>query len=268
MRWLPTTPSNVSNQNDDMAVEHAALVGDGLGHDDVERRQPVGGHHEQAAVAGVVDVAHLARVEVRQSVGGHVVASRGLGAPTPSGPEALCQRMSPGRYPAAAGSADTRASTVATNAATCWRGGAHEVERLREHAGQLVGGEAQAFVGGESLEQVVALGALLAQAQRGGDGALLDGLVGLLATDAVAHRRHQHLGGGEERQVAVELALDHRRVGAEVVEHGEEGLEQPVDGEEGVGQRDPPHDRAAHVALVPLVAGERPDHGEVARGGW
>ena len=30
------------------------------------------------------------------------------------------------------------------------------------------------------------------------------------------------------------------------------------------GQRDPAHDRAAHVALVPLVAGQRADHGEVA----
>ena len=35
---------------------------------------------------------------------------------------------------------------------------------------------------------------------------LLDGLVGLLAADTAAHRRDQHLGGGQERQVAVELA--------------------------------------------------------------
>ena len=35
-------------------------------------------------------------------------------------------------------------------------------------------------------------------------------------------RRDQDLGGGQERQVAVQLAGDHRRVGAELVEHGEE----------------------------------------------
>jgi hypothetical protein len=37
-----------------------------------------------------------------------------------------------------------------------------------------------------------------------------------------------------------------------------------VDGEERVGQRDPAHDRAADVALVPLVAGQLADHREVA----
>ena len=48
----------------------------------------------------------------------------------------------------------------------------------------------------------------------------------------------------EERQVAVELALDHRREGAELVEHGQERLEQPVGGEEGVRQGDPAYDGA------------------------
>ena len=95
---------------------------------------------------------------------------------------------------------------------------------------------------------------------------LLDRLVRGLAADAVADRRHQHLGGGQERQVAVELALDHRREGAELVEHGEEGLEQPVGGEERVGQRHPAYDRAGDVALVPLVAGELADHRQVAAG--
>ena len=42
--------------------------------------------------------------------------------------------------------------------------------------------------------------------QRHGDRVLLDGLVGLLAADTVAHRGHQHLGGRQERQVALELA--------------------------------------------------------------
>ena len=41
---------------------------------------------------------------------------------------------------------------------------------------------------------------------------------------------------------------------------GQGGLEQAVEGEERVGQRDPAHDRARHVALVPLVAGQLADH--------
>ena len=63
--------------------------------------------------------------------------------------------------------------------------------------------------------------------QRDRDGVLLDDLVRLLAPDARPHRGHQDLGGGEEREVALELALDHRRVGAEAVEHRQERLEQP-----------------------------------------
>ena len=46
--------------------EHPALVRDGLGHDDVERADPVRGDHEQAAVAGVVELAYLARVDPGQ----------------------------------------------------------------------------------------------------------------------------------------------------------------------------------------------------------
>ena len=37
-------------------------------------------------------------------------------------------------------------------------------------------------------------------------------------------------------------------------------LEQPVDGEERIGQRDAAHDRAGHVTLVPLVAGQFAGH--------
>ena len=40
--------------------EHAALVGDGFSHDDIEGREAIGGDHEQTTVSGVVDVAHLA----------------------------------------------------------------------------------------------------------------------------------------------------------------------------------------------------------------
>ncbi|CCW13901.1 hypothetical protein EBESD8_44640 [Rhodococcus aetherivorans] len=84
--------------------------------------------------------------------------------------------------------------------------------------------------------------------------------MGRLAAHARTHRRHEHLGGGQERQVAVELLLDHRRVRAELGEDRQERLHQAVEGEEGVGQCDAPHDRAEHVALVPLRAGELGGH--------
>ena len=125
-------------------------------------------------------------------------------------------------------------------------------------------GQPEPRVGGQPVEQVVALGARLAHLQGDGDGVLLDRLVGGLAADAGPDRGHEHLGGGEERQVAVQLALDDRREGAELVEHGQERLEQPVGGEERVGQRHPADDRAGDVALVPLVAGELADHRGVA----
>jgi hypothetical protein len=39
--------------------EHAALVGNGLGHHDIERAQTVGSDHEQSVIARVVDIANF-----------------------------------------------------------------------------------------------------------------------------------------------------------------------------------------------------------------
>ena len=46
--------------------EHTPLVGDGLGHDHVERADPVRRHHEQAPLPGVVELAHLAGMDPGQ----------------------------------------------------------------------------------------------------------------------------------------------------------------------------------------------------------
>src|SRR5207302_10936343 len=43
--------------------EHPALVGDGCGQHHVEDRDAVGRHEQQTVVTGVVDVAHLPRIE-------------------------------------------------------------------------------------------------------------------------------------------------------------------------------------------------------------
>lgn len=121
-----------------------------------------------------------------------------------------------------------------------------------------------AGVRGELVEQLVALGALLAHGEGRRDGVLLDGLVGLLAADARPHRRHQDLRRGEERQVAVQLAGDDGRERAELVEHRQERLQKTVEREERVRQRDAAHHGAGDVALVPLVARQLPGHRRVA----
>ena len=52
--------------------EHAALVGDVVGQHDVEHRHAVGCHDQQPVVTDLVELAHLARVDVRQRGAGHV----------------------------------------------------------------------------------------------------------------------------------------------------------------------------------------------------
>ena len=146
------------------------------------------------------------------------------------------------------------------------RGGADEARPGRPATASMVARSRPSRGSAASRSsEVVAVGAPSRWRQGDGHGVLLDGLVGLLAPDPGPHRGHQHLGGGEERQVAVAARArsrpGRRRSSSSTVE---QRLEQPVGGEEGVGQRHPAHHRAAHVALVPLVAGELGDHRQVA----
>ena len=139
-----------------------------------------------------------------------------------------------------------------------------EPQRVGEQAVEQPGRQAQPLVGGQPGDQVVLGLPLLPHGQRHRHRVLLDHFVRRLPAHAGPHRGDQHRGGGQERQVAVELAGDHRRVRAELVEHGERGLEQPVEGEERVRQRDPADHRVGHVALVPLGAGQLAGHPGVA----
>ena len=66
-RWLGARSASSSEPVDGHGREHPTLLGDGLLHDHVEGRDPVGGHHQQAVVAGVVELAHLARLDERQA---------------------------------------------------------------------------------------------------------------------------------------------------------------------------------------------------------
>jgi hypothetical protein len=63
--------------------------------------------------------------------------------------------------------------------------GAGKAERARHELGKLDAVELKAVVGGQPVEQVVAIGALLAHGKRDGDRVLLDGLVRGFATDAL-----------------------------------------------------------------------------------
>ncbi|SIF31027.1 Uncharacterised protein [Mycobacteroides abscessus subsp. abscessus] len=88
--------------------------------------------------------------------------------------------------------------------------------------------------------------------------------MGLLAADSGPDRRHEHLGGRQERQVAAQLTVDHRRIRTELIEHRQEGLDHPVDREERVGQRDTAHHRAEHIAFIPLRPSKFRRHRAVA----
>ena len=131
-----------------------------------------------------------------------------------------------------------------TTRATCSPAAPVNDRRSASRASSSAAGQPEAGVAGQAVEQLVAAGAaLLAHGEGDGDGVLLDRLVGHLAPDAALHRGDQHLGGGEERQVAVELGGDHRRVGAELVEHGR--------GTSGTGRRRRGRRRAAPPAARP-----------------
>ena len=74
----------------------------------------------------------------------------------------------------------------ATTAATCAAAAPVKDAWSAISASSSAAAEAEPFVGGQPVQQVVALGALLAHRQRHRDGVLLDGLVRGLAADARA----------------------------------------------------------------------------------
>ena len=75
--WFGSRSATRSNQNDEIAVSTRPLSGIGSGQHDVEDRDPVRRDHEQAVVAGVVEVADLAGVLVRQRDGHRSALRRG-----------------------------------------------------------------------------------------------------------------------------------------------------------------------------------------------
>ena len=173
--------------------EHAALVGDRLGHHDVERGDAVGRDHQQPAVAGVVDVADLAGVEVRQ------VERRSRG---PVDSQDRLRVVA--RRPRGGGRRRRRRRWSDERRRPARRRRAGERQRLGDQRVELRRGRGgRRASAAEAVEQVVAGAALLPHASATATACSLIDLVGLLPADARPHRGQQHLGGGEERQVAV-----------------------------------------------------------------
>ena len=124
-------------------------------------------------------------------------------------------------------------------------GGAGELDRLRQEIGQFIGRQTQPRVGSQAFDQFLpAATGLATHTQRDLHGMSLDHLVRSFPPHPGSNCGHQHLGGGQERQIAIQFPFDHPREGAEFVEHREERLQHPVEREERVGQCDSPHHAA------------------------
>ena len=156
------------------------------------------------------------------------------------------------------------AAIRSSTAATCCSASPVNDNRSASRASRSDPVQRQPLVGGQPVEQIVLHLALLPHGQGHRDRVLLDHLVRGLPADAGPDRGDQHLGGGQERQVALQFPVDDGRVGAEIVEHRQERLEQPVDRVERIRQRDPADHRAEDVALVPLRTGQLAGHRGVA----
>ena len=77
-----------------------------------------------------------------------------------------------------------------------------------------------------------------------------DHVIRRFPADAPTDRCDQHRGRRQERQIAIELPGDDRRIGSEVVQHGQRRLEQPVDGEEPIWQSDPAHHYSVYTSTI------------------
>src|SRR5690625_3106659 len=121
----------------------------------------------------------------------------------------------------------------------------------------------QALIGSKALQQVL-VADVFAHVQRYCDSVFLDDLVCGFAANACTHRSHEDAGGGQEWQVALELAVDHRWECAELIQHGKEGFKLAIDSKECIRQRHAANHGAKYVAFIPLLTGEVCNHGEVA----
>src|SRR5699024_9612252 len=128
---------------------------------------------------------------------------------------------------------------------------------------QLFLAHGQALIGSKALQQVL-VAAVFAHVQRYCDSVFLDDLVCGFAANACAHRSHEDAGGGQEWQVALEFAVDHRWECAELIQHGKEGYKLAIDGEESGLQRQAANHVAEYVAFVPLLTSKVCNHSQVA----
>ncbi len=92
----------------------------------------------------------------------------------------------------------------------------------------------------------------------------LDGLMGVLPTDASTHTSHKDLSSRQEGQVALKLSLNDSGERPEVAKDRQKGLKSTINGIEGIGQRHTTHHRTGHVTLVPLHSRQTGGHSQIA----
>src|SRR5699024_676560 len=128
---------------------------------------------------------------------------------------------------------------------------------------QLFLAHGQALIGSKALQQVL-VATVFAHVQRNSHCVFLDDFVCGFAANASTHCSHEDAGGGQEWEVALEFAVDHRWECAELIQHGKEGFKLAINGEESVRQRHAANHGAEYVAFIPLLTGEVCNHSQVA----
>src|SRR5262249_38110637 len=127
---------------------------------------------------------------------------------------------------------------------------AHEPPRL-ECGLEIANRDAELAVGGEAVEEVVSLRAVLERARRL-DAMLTDAFVRDLAVDARVDRAHDQLFGGHERQLVGEAAADPRGVHLEPARHILHQDENRVGSEKALGNYETPVGAVVECSLEEL----------------
>src|SRR6185436_11529570 len=114
---------------------------------------------------------------------------------------------------------------------------AGELDGIGKRCVELSACDAKPRVRSQTIKQVIVTAAVLTHLQGNRNGVLLDRIMCGLSTSAVPYRRDQHLGRREKWKVALQFGVDDSWERTEIFQHLEEGLEQPIEGEECVWQR-------------------------------
>ena len=99
-------------------------------------------------------------------------------------------------------------------------GGTHRAVAAGDNGLQHRAGQAEAGVARQPVYQIIVIHQAVAQVADGGEGVLLDGVVGGFAADAGLDRLHHDGGGHQERQIVPGFRGDDRRPRVHLPEDG------------------------------------------------